>query len=50
LDSPVIRPWRRDVADVRGAVERQQMVLAAGGELDVADEHELVVVGLDAGW
>src|SRR4051812_40019070 len=39
-------PVARDVAHVRDAHERQQMVLAERVERDVADEHELVVVAV----
>ena len=36
-----------DVADVRDTVERQQVVLADRHDLDVADEHQLLVVRLE---
>lgn len=37
---------RRHVGEVRGADEGQQMVLADGAELDVAQEHELAALAL----
>jgi hypothetical protein len=39
----------RDVADVRDALERQQMVFAEAHHLDVADQHQLLVAGLERG-
>src|SRR6266536_198271 len=38
-----------DVADVRDAVERQQVMLAEAEDLDVAHQHQLVVVGDEGG-
>lgn len=35
----------RQVGNLGGAVERQQMVLAQAGELDVAHQHQVVVPG-----
>ena len=44
LDSPVTRPSRRDVADVRHAEERHQVVLARRVHRDVPHQDQLVVV------
>src|SRR5690606_23001476 len=38
-----------DVADVGDADEREQVVLAGAGDLDVLDEHELVVGDVEGG-
>jgi len=38
---------RRDVADVRDAPERHQVVLADRGQLDVLDQHHLVVAEVE---
>ena len=43
-DPPVLAG---DVADVRDAVERDEVVLAGRVDLDVAHEHELVVPDLE---
>ena len=48
LDRPVIRPSvAGDVADVRDAVERHQVVLAGAVDLDVRDQDHLVVAEVE---
>ena len=48
FDSPVMRPSvARDVADVRDAVERHEVVLARGVHLDVLDQDHLLVAEVE---
>ncbi len=50
FDRPAILPsGRRDVADVRDPVERNEVVLAGRVHLDVLDQHHLVVAEVEGG-